>query len=171
MTPIHTILVPTDFSDPADAAWRFAQMLAGPLKSRIHLLHVVSTPFLYDAWGTEGVAMRAAELLAVSEDAARKQLATLVPRAGSLRGRVVMATRTGLAVDQILQYIAANRIDLVVMGTHGRGLVGHLLLGSVAERVVQHSPVPVLTLHGATPTARSGKRPGPAARRPAKRAR
>ncbi|MFI5178118.1 MAG: universal stress protein [Vicinamibacterales bacterium] len=158
MTPIRTILVPTDFSAPASAAWQFAQGLAGPLKSRIHLLHVVATPYLYDAWGTEGIALRAAELLALSEDAARSELARLVPKAGSLRGRVVAATRTGLTVEQILEYVAANHIDLVVMGTHGRGPVGHLLLGSVAERVVQHSPVPVLTLHRAT--AQSGKRPG-----------
>ncbi|HUL73245.1 MAG TPA: universal stress protein [Vicinamibacterales bacterium] len=164
MTPIRTILVPTDLSDPADAAWKFAQGLARSLKSRIHLLHVVSTPFLYDAWGTEGAALRAAEVLGAYEDAARKELARLVPRRGALRGRVVAATRTGLAVDQILDYIATHRIDLVVMGTHGRGVVGHLLLGSVAERVVQHSPVPVLTLHGASSSAPAGKRRAPSPR-------
>ena len=159
MTTIRTILVPTDFSEPADAAWRFAQMLASRLKSRIHLLYVVSTPYLYDAWGTEAVALRAAELSTIAENAARRQLRALVPRTGSLRTRVVTATRIGLTVEQILKYIADKHIDLVVMGTHGRGLVGHLLLGSVAERIVQHSPVPVITLHGDT------SRAVPAARR------
>jgi len=159
MTTIRTILVPTDFSEPADAAWRFAQMLASRLKSRIHLLYVVYTPYLYDAWGTEAVALRAAELSTIAENAARRQLRALVPRTGSLRTRVVTATRIGLTVEQILKYIADKHIDLVVMGTHGRGLVGHLLLGSVAERIVQHSPVPVITLHGDT------SRAVPAARR------
>jgi nucleotide-binding universal stress UspA family protein len=51
-------------------------------------------------------------------------------------------------VEHILEYICANEIDLVVMGTHGRGTVGHLLLGSLAERVVRRAGVPVLTVHG-----------------------
>jgi nucleotide-binding universal stress UspA family protein len=51
--------------------------------------------------------------------------------------------------------IADERIDLVVMGTHGRGMVEHLLLGSVAERIVRRSPVPVLTVHGLPGSGRS----------------
>jgi nucleotide-binding universal stress UspA family protein len=161
MKPIRTILVPTDFSDPALAAWRYAQMLARRFHSRIHLLHVVALPYLYDAWGTEAVALRMADLLAQSENAANRSLQKLVPRAGPLAGRVTTATTTGITVDQILEYIAAKRIDLVVMGTHGRGAVGHLLLGSVAERLVQRSPVPVVTVHGTakrSPTPRRRRR-------------
>ena len=148
MTPPRRILVPTDFSESAQAAWRYAQMLAGQFNSRIHLLHVVGLPYLYDAWGTEAAALRMADLMAQSEDMARNKLRKLVPTAGPLAGRVKTATATGITVEQILEYIAAERIDLVVMGTHGRGMVGHLLLGSVAERVVQQAPIPVLTVHG-----------------------
>lgn len=156
---IRNILVPTDFSPPAEAAWRYAQMLAGQFKSRLHLLHVVSPPFIYDAWGTDRAAVHMTELLEQFEDAARKQLQTIVARQGRHATRVVTATTTGLTVERILDYISTRRIDLVVIGTHGRGMVGHLLLGSVAERVVQHSPVPVLTVHGA-PAART-RRPRP----------
>ena len=53
-----------------------------------------------------------------------------------------------MPVSEILDAIANDGIDLVVMGTHGRGMVEHVLLGSVAERVVRRSPVPVLTVHG-----------------------
>lgn len=145
---VRRILVPTDFSEPAGTAWRYAQFLAGQFKSRIHLLHVVALPYLYDAWGTETAALRMGDLLAESEAMALKQLQKSVPKTGPLAGRVVTATSTGITVEQILGYISAQHIDLVVMGTHGRGLVGHLLLGSVAERLVRHSPVPVLTVRG-----------------------
>jgi nucleotide-binding universal stress UspA family protein len=155
---IRRILVPTDFSEPAHAAWRYAQMLAGPFKSRIHLLHVVAVPYLSDGLGTETYAPRLAELLAGSEDAARKRLQKFVPRTGPFVGRVVAATATGITVEELLEYISTRHIDLVVMGTHGRGLVGHLLLGSVAERLVKRSPVPVLTVHGAKRTASSRRR-------------
>jgi nucleotide-binding universal stress UspA family protein len=160
MKPIRAILVPTDFSDPARAAYRYAQMLARQFHSRIHLLHVVALPYLYDAWGTEAVALRMADLLAQSENLANRSLQRLVPKAGPLAGRVTTATTTGITVDQILEYIAAKRVDLVVMGTHGRGAVGHLLLGSVAERLVQRSPVPVVTVHGTAtrPPARRRRR-------------
>jgi nucleotide-binding universal stress UspA family protein len=157
-TRIRTILVPTDFSDPAAAAWRYAQVLARQFKSRIHVLHVVALPYLYDAWGTRGVTLRMGDLLAQSEAAALEQLQTFVPRTGPLARRVVAATAVGIPVEQILDYVSAKHVDLVVMGTHGRGVVGHLLLGSVAERLVQRSPVPVLTLHGPQPAARRRKR-------------
>ena len=146
MSRIRRILVPTDFSDPSRAAWQYAQILARQFRARIHLLHVIPQPYLYDAWGTETVALRLVDLLARSEDVARDELRRLVPGSGPLAGRVVTATATGVTVDQILKYIAKQRIDLVVMGTHGRGLVGQLMLGSVADRLVKRSPVPVLTV-------------------------
>lgn len=156
MIRIRTILVPTDFSEPSKAAWRYAQTLAAAFKSRVHLLHVIATPYHYDPWGTETATLSLAALLSRSEETARKGLARLVPGKGRLAGRIVTATATGIAVDQILEYIRAKRIDLVVMGTHGHGMVEHLLVGSVAERVVRRSPVPVLTVHSAL-KARSRK--------------
>jgi nucleotide-binding universal stress UspA family protein len=157
---LRRILVPTDFSEPADRAWRYAQALAGPSKARLHALHVVTPPYFYDAWGTERAAQQMSELLAATERAADRGLARLAARSRAAVGRVVTARASGSAVDRILEYVAKNRIDLIVMGTHGRSGVDHLLLGSVAERIVQRSPVPVLTVHG-----RSG------ARRPSRRAR
>jgi nucleotide-binding universal stress UspA family protein len=155
---LRRILVPTDFSEPADRAWQYAQALARQSKGRIHLLHVVAPPFLYDAWGTERAAVQMSGLLVETERAAERGLARLVARSRGSAGRVVTATVTGSTVDRILDYVARNRIDLVVMGTHGRGGVGHLLLGSVAERVVQRSPVPVLTVHGRARGKAAGRR-------------
>jgi nucleotide-binding universal stress UspA family protein len=154
----RNILVPTDFSEPAREAWRYAQTLARETPGRIHLLHVVPQPYVYDAWGTERAAIHSGELLAEAEGAASTLLGKLVPRSGPLRGRVLTSTASGLIVDRILEYVSKHRIDLIVMGTHGRGLVGHVLLGSVAERVVQRSSVPVLTVHGKSPARQSKRR-------------
>ncbi|MGC4084340.1 MAG: universal stress protein [Vicinamibacterales bacterium] len=57
-----------------------------------------------------------------------------------------MYVRTGAPADEIVNFARGNEIDLIVMGTHGRGLVGHLLMGSVAEKVVRTAPCPVLTV-------------------------
>jgi nucleotide-binding universal stress UspA family protein len=78
-----------------------------------------------------------------------------------MRHRITTAVEIGSPVVRILEYVAAQHPDLIVMGTHGRGLVGHLLLGSVAERVVRASPVPVLTVHGKpAPPPSPGQRRG-----------
>jgi len=148
MTRIKTILVPIDFSPASDAARRYAEALARSLGSRIHLLHVVADPFLYDPWGTSAGTAGTAALMEEFDRQARRHLARLVPARGPLARRIVTATAPGFAVPEILDYIRKKKIDLVVMGTHGRGALGHVLLGSVAEKVVRLSPVPVLTVHG-----------------------
>ena len=84
------------------------------------------------------------DLLTQSEAQAADRLKAIAPADVKTK----TATAIGTPVDRILQYIADEGIDLVVLGTHGRGAVGHLLLGSVAERVVRRSPVPVLTVKG-----------------------
>lgn len=157
---IRTILVPTDFSEQAEAARLYAFALAGEFSSRVHLLHVVAPPYLYDAWGTEAATLRMVDLLVQVEESAAAQLRKLVPAKGRLAGRVVAATTTGIAVDQILSYAVAKRVDLIVMGTHGRGVVGHMLLGSVAERVVHRAHVPVVLMPPTRPGA-AGRRPRP----------
>jgi len=59
------------------------------------------------------------------------------------------AVHTGVAFVEIVDYVRAEKIDLVVMGTHGRGGLEHILLGSVAEKVVRRAPCPVLTIRPA----------------------
>ena len=157
MIRMRTILVPTDFGPSAGAAWEYAQEMAARFNSRLHLLHVLApAPFLEDPLGTESVSLQVADLLRESEAGVRKAL-NRIPVKPSLARRVVRTTVVGVPVDAILAYVEANDIDLVVMGTHGRGLVGHVLLGSVAERVVRRCPVPVTTIHG-TARARRPRR-------------
>ena len=159
MIPIKNILVPTDFSEPADAALSYARTMAAEFGSRLHLLHVVPEPNLLP-WGSELSTVPFADLLTQTEMAARERLTDIAAGLTELPEKVTVEARIGTPVDRVLSYIDEHHIDLVVMGTHGRGLVGHLLLGSVAERVVRRSPVPVLTVHG-TPAA-AGARPAAA---------
>jgi len=147
MVAIRQILVPTDFSDPAGAALKYARALAEEFRSHLHIFHVVPEPYVYP-WGTEISTLPLADLLAQSEALSNTRLGELVPKDQAPKGGVTTSTAIGTPVDRILDYINDSHIDLVVMGTHGRGPVGHLLLGSVAERIVRRSPVPVLTVKG-----------------------
>jgi nucleotide-binding universal stress UspA family protein len=147
MIAIRNILVPTDFSEPASAALDYAKALATEFGSQLHLFHVVATPQI--PWGAEGASLSWPTLLSDLETGAREQLRALVRADDAVASRVTAATTIGVPVESILEYVSSHDIDLIVMGTHGRGMVGHVLLGSVAERVVRRSPVPVLTVHGA----------------------
>ena len=147
MMAIGRILVPTDFSEPAAAALQYAHGLAAVFASRLHLFHVLPEPYAYP-WGTDLATFPLTELMIQSEAAARERLEQVAGSLSQLPGGVEISTAPGAPVDRILDYVKDQAIDLVVMGTHGRGTVGHLLLGSVAERVIRHSTVPVLTVHG-----------------------
>ena len=154
MIPIHRILVPTDFSEPANAALKWATTLAKEFDSRLFLLHVVPEPYAYP-WGTELSSLPLNEILTQSEEAARQRLGEMGAETGLPADRVTTHAVVGTPVDQVIAVVKEHKIDLVVLGTHGRGPVGHFLLGSVAERVVRRSPVPVLTVHGNLPPATS----------------
>lgn len=147
MVSIRHILVPTDFSEPAAAALTYARALAEEFGSHLHIFHVVPEPYVYP-WGTEISTVPLADLMTQSEALANTRLAELIPSDQKPKGGLSTSTAVGTPVDRILDYIKDTHIDLVVMGTHGRGPVGHLLLGSVAERLVRRSPVPVLTVKG-----------------------
>jgi nucleotide-binding universal stress UspA family protein len=159
MVAIRHILCPTDFSAPASEALNYAKALAAEFGSQMHLLNVVATPQV--GWAGESAAFSWPTLLADLESDARKHLERLIPATDPLASRLTLATEVGVPVDRILEYVAANQIDLIVMGTHGRGLVGHMFLGSVAERVVRRSPVPVLTVHGGPTAADAAHAPKP----------
>jgi universal stress protein A len=160
MVTIRNILVPTDFSEPAAAAMAYAKTLAVEFNSRLHVLHVVATPQV--GWAAETLAYSWPTLLADLETSALTQLRKQIPGDDPIASRATLVTAIGVPVEQILEYVATNGIDLVVMGTHGRGLVGHMFLGSVAERIVRRSTVPVLTVHGG-PAATQARAPGQAA--------
>ncbi|MGH7789179.1 MAG: universal stress protein [Candidatus Binatia bacterium] len=143
MTCIHRMLVPTDGSIGAAAAGVFAARLARDLKAEISVVTVVDTSPLAEAYGDAAFrAQRIAEIHArAAEQAAHfaeQHFATVAPASAHVRD--------GNTPAEIIQAARDLGSDLIVMGTHGRTGITHLLIGSVAEMVVRASPIPVLTV-------------------------
>lgn len=141
------ILVPTDFSTGAENASLTAVALAAAVHGHVDLVHWFNPPAVMLPDGSTFPATPA-QLLEVSdraEAALAEALATLRARTG---GQIAIegSTRMGSAADEILQLAAAGKYDLIVMGTHGRTGIRRLMLGSVAEKVLRRSPIPVLTV-------------------------
>ena len=146
MTPPKRILVPTDFGDASGRALEYAKSLASLYGASLHLLTVVPEPFVLPDPGSFYVPLPSAYIEGLRKDAETHLQAALDPLEGerfSARGAVLFGQPSG----EILDYAAREQIDLIVMGTHGRGALAKVVLGSVAERVVRAAPCPVLTVH------------------------
>jgi nucleotide-binding universal stress UspA family protein len=146
MISLKRVLVATDFGEASDAALAYGRELARSFGARLDVLHVVEN-VLSRGFGAEGYVASYPELQAEVEDAARRQLEKIVTDEDRsvLRARPVLLTSNSPAFT-ITAYASEENIDLIIMGTHGRGALAHLLMGSVAERVVRLAPCPVLTV-------------------------
>ena len=143
MITLKTILVPTDFSECSEAAVRYGRALAQAFGATLHLLHVVQDPYT-QPWAAEAFPTPLGDLLEQWQQQARARLVELLPEAE--RANAMIAVQVGSPFFEIVRYAEEQHIDLVVIGTHGRGPLGHMLLGSVAEKVVRKAPCPVLTV-------------------------
>ncbi len=154
MFEIKSILAPTDFSAHSEQAVRYACRLAERLDSELHLLHVLSE--IVPA-GPDPLLMPVmpAQFYKESEDRAQETLDRSLDPSWEKPAKVVRAVRWGSPVESIVSYAVDHRIDLVIISTHGRTGLSHVLLGSVAERIVREAPCPVLTIRdrGARPVA------------------
>jgi nucleotide-binding universal stress UspA family protein len=137
------ILAATDFSETAERANDFARELSRTFQAQLHLLHVIV--ILDDPHIEENLRHRLEELVASGDEARRRDLEN---GANDQPGfEVTPHMVRGLAPAEVIVETASNLgCELIVMGTHGRKGLSHLLLGSVAERVVRTSKVPVLTV-------------------------
>lgn len=146
MITLKRILVATDFGEPAEAALNYGRELARAFKANLDVLHVCEN-VLTRGFGVEGYVATYPDLQRDLEEAARKQLDALVfdEDRKELGARTIVITSNAPAYA-IINYARDNDVDLIIMGTHGRGAVAHLLVGSVAERVVRTAPCPVLTV-------------------------
>ncbi len=145
MIALKNVLVPTDFSETSDVALRYGKALAGAFGAMLHVVHVVEEPF-GQPWAVESYGFSLSALQDEwIKDATTRVAATLTPEERTTL-RAVTLTVLGHPVMEVLRYATEHQIDLIVMGTHGRGPLGKVVLGSVAERVVRKAPCPVLTV-------------------------
>ena len=146
MIKLDRILVPTDFSDFSKPALTYGCAMAARFDAELHLLHVVPDPAMLvpeaAAFSVESMEAQT-EMLRVES---MSTLNTLLPEGWSNEKQVVRETRIGAAFMEIIDYAREKDIDLIVIGTHGRSGLMHVLMGSVAERIVRKSPCPVLTV-------------------------
>lgn len=143
------ILVPTDFSAPSDAALDYARRFAEQVGASVHLLHIVEESFATGPLASEmHVGDIGRTIAAVMKDA-QTRLSHRVAAADRARLRITSEVVTGFAAATIVDYASENGFDLIVMGTHGRKGIAHLMMGSVAERVVRTAPCPVMTVRTA----------------------
>ena len=144
MTRIEKILVPTDFSDCGRPAVEYGCQLAARFQAELHLLHVVPDSELRHDPG-RAYTMSIATIDKIQEAATRH----IEELGGDFAEtvKVFREIRQGVPYVEILNYVRDNNPDMVIMGTHSRTGLKHMLLGSVTERVVRLSPSPVLTVH------------------------
>jgi universal stress protein A len=142
---IQTIVVPTDFSEYAEHAFAWALGLATDRKAKIVLVHAVH-PTTYYAFPETIYLTDFAKLQEELMADAQKRLVEFMARKEAPGVTVETRVVVGEAVSEICQVATHEHADLIVMGSHGRTGLSHVLLGSVAERVVRHAPCPVLVV-------------------------
>ena len=146
MMTLKNILVATDFGDAAMSALAYGRELARRFDASLHVLHVV------DDVGarlvtSSGLPFDVSRLQDDLDQVERRKLDAIVSEEDrrDLHAQAVQVTSLSPA-REIVSYAADAKIELIILGTHGRGPVAHLFMGSVAERVVRTAPCPVLTV-------------------------
>jgi nucleotide-binding universal stress UspA family protein len=144
---MRRILHPSDFSTASNAALRKAIEMTKASRGQLLIAHVLS-PIVPIA-GEGYVSPKVYDEIAASNRAwAQRQLAKLLAQAKKAGVRVSGTLLEGVAHEQILRFARSRRVDVVIMGTHGRSGLAKLFLGSVAGRVVAAATCPVLTVRG-----------------------
>jgi nucleotide-binding universal stress UspA family protein len=133
------IVVGIDFNEPSLAALEYARTLAAAFGGDVSIIHVIQ-PVANEVYAYS------VQIIENWERAASERLRELFPEAEGKGPRSRIEVRIGPAVEEILNFARAQQADLIVLGTHGRGAIKHLFLGSVAERVVRLAACPVLTV-------------------------
>jgi len=145
MINVKNILVPTDFEHTSAHALTYARELARLFNATIHILHVVDDVFALPG-GTEGTLAAFPQLQRQLQETAHTQVEQLMTEDERKAGTRAVVVTSSTPAQSVVDYARDAHIDLIVMGTHGRGGAPAFLIGSVAERVVRTAPCPVLTV-------------------------
>jgi nucleotide-binding universal stress UspA family protein len=145
MLSIKKVLVPIDFTETSDKALDFALELAEKFDASVTAMHAFEIPVL---GFPDGALVASADIASRLQEAARKGLDAAVS-ARATRGRpIATVLREGNSWEEIKAVAEELRVDIIVIGTHGRRGIARALLGSVAENVIRTVKIPVLTIHG-----------------------
>ncbi len=139
---IKSILCPTDFSHSSNAALGYASALAAETGATLFIVHAAEDTQSY--LGGYGSFAYAEDVPDSLEQVMRKQLENIKPTREGVR--VQRHYLTGAAVSQIVEFAEREKVDLIVMGTHGRTGLSRMLMGSIAEGVLRKASCPVLTV-------------------------
>jgi nucleotide-binding universal stress UspA family protein len=137
MINLKNVLVAVNFDEASNVALRYARSLSKNFGARLHVIHVMENLFLRPM---------ANDPRAIEAGITKRLLDTLSDADRTELHAVPVIRKSDTPADEIVKYAQAENIDLIVMGTHGRPGFSHLLMGSVAEKVVRAAPCPVLTL-------------------------
>lgn len=140
------ILVATDFGPHSDAAVDYAADLTRRLNATLEVVHVVDDPLLSGAWSSEVVVPNLQEVIDQLVVNAKARLTVVTGRLAVTGLSATAAVVAGIPAAAIVDHARAGKFDLIVMGTHGRTGFSHLVIGSVAERVLRTAPCAVLTV-------------------------
>jgi nucleotide-binding universal stress UspA family protein len=142
MIGIRKILVPVDFSEPSKTAVNYGLSLALQFKAQLVLSHIVTpSPGLIYTFPSQSLAYERDQT-----HYAKSMLPSLIPEQYRSPVDLEIIVKAGEVRDELLGIVADERIDLVVMGTHGRNAFERFLLGSLTERMLRKLPVPILTV-------------------------
>jgi nucleotide-binding universal stress UspA family protein len=146
MIRIQNVLVATDFSDASDAALTYGREFARTFNATLHVLHIADS--VYTQYVGENYTAVLPDVQREVEKAAQRQLESVLEDEDRTMLHVKPVVHVAVSKPAaIVDYATRQAVDIIVMGTHGRGAISHLLMGSVAERVVRTAPCPVLTVH------------------------
>ena len=146
MIKFDRILCPTDFSENAGLAMQYASELAAQFKSELHLLHIL--PDITAAMSIYGdlVFVMPDEWVSTMENHSNDLLAAIPIKNPDAISRIVRVTGQGETSAEIVKYAREREIDLIIMGTHGKTNLAHILMGDTTDKVLQKAQCPVMTV-------------------------
>ena len=151
MFKIKNVLLPTDFSKISLTAAEYAVELADQYKAKLHVLNVLEkTPPIL---AIRSLDVSREKIIESIDADAKESLADCVKKIKKIKdAEIIPAIRKGVDFEEIIKYSKEKKIDIIVIATHGRTGILHTLLGSVAEKVIRYSKIPVLVT---TPPSKS----------------
>lgn len=141
---IKRILLPTDLSNASISAFKYAKSIAEKYGASIYVLHVLEN--IPPVLAIHALDLTIERVEKNMEENARRQLEKIVKENLKTKNKVQLFIRKGIVDEEIVKFADAKKIDLIIMGTHGRTGIEYTLLGSIAEKVVRKAKCPVLTV-------------------------